>query len=558
MRRLILCSAPDDFDPGRDILLGPWCLHHRQADLDLKGLALEPDPFATPAELKKASDLSAAHGAGLVPDLAKSLNEANRTSHSVGFWRMLLANWLVGCVQVAYERQARIDSALKKYGSTPLAVELMPRDVQWHFTDSMDYYSRGAQGLDYNHWLLSRLLETRLPRAWSAEYRTGCVKIRGNDPGTCFSESLGNAPGRARCQGVYGMRRRHSALLSLLLALKPALPVAPAQDRPRPEAGEIEWSCDIKAVVRASLPEIFLHLDSFGFGKTKVRPGKCRVIGPVLYFKEEDKVHLAQCREAGERIICTQHGGGYGTTLAHPSAAEVEYAQDAYITWGWDRHNDYPGRFLALASPFLSSLRNKYRQQTSELVLVGTTAPLLPFRLQSTSQPLQRLGHRREKVRFLQDLEPNIFSRVRYRFHPLEITALEDRGFFARRFPDLAFCEKDLHARILGCRLLVLDHPGTTLSMALAANIPFVAFWDDASWPMCEQAEPYFRALREAGAFFETGAQAAAKVNAIWDHVQDWWREATIQEARLNFARRYARTSAFWLWQWAKTLWRFK
>jgi len=106
------------------------------------------------------------------------------------------------------------------------------------------------------------------------------------------------------------------------------------------------------------------------------------------------------------------------------------------------------------------------------------------------------------------------------------------------------------------CKLLALDHPVTTLSVALAANVPMVGFWDNKAWVMCRQAILYFEALQKAGVFFETGKAAAEQVNKVWDDVQGWWMQSEIQEARNAWCYQYARTSKLWWRDWMRVLWK--
>ena len=85
---------------------------------------------------------------------------------------------------------------------------------------------------------------------------------------------------------------------------------------------------------------------------------------------------------------------------------------------------------------------------------------------------------------------------------------------------------------MLACRLLVLDHHGTTMLEALAANVPTVMFWTREAWPLTPESEALLDVLARAGIWFGTAEEAAAKVNQVWEDPVSWWRSAAVQDAR--------------------------
>ncbi len=72
---------------------------------------------------------------------------------------------------------------------------------------------------------------------------------------------------------------------------------------------------------------------------------------------------------------------------------------------------------------------------------------------------------------------------------------------------------------------------------------------------MCLQAEPFFDNMKKVGILWETGHQAAQKVNEIWDNVDEWWNQPKIQKARKEWAWNYARSNKNWRRDWIKAIW---
>ena len=58
-----------------------------------------------------------------------------------------------------------------------------------------------------------------------------------------------------------------------------------------------------------------------------------------------------------------------------------------------------------------------------------------------------------------------------------------------------------------------------------------------------ESAIPYYQLLVDAGIVHLTPESAAHKVNEVWSDIQGWWSQSEVQEARIVFCERYAKSS---------------
>jgi putative transferase (TIGR04331 family) len=77
----------------------------------------------------------------------------------------------------------------------------------------------------------------------------------------------------------------------------------------------------------------------------------------------------------------------------------------------------------------------------------------------------------------------------------------------------------------------------------LSQNIPTLAFWQNDFDHLRDSAKPYYQLLVDVGIVHFSPESVAAKVNEIWNDVEGWWSESTVQEARKQFCNRYARVS---------------
>ena len=262
------------------------------------------------------------------------------------------------------------------------------------------------------------------------------------------------------------------------------------------------------------------------------------------------------CVESGGQIITTQHGGNYGNEKVYSLVSETEYAQFKFVSWGWIHQEDYSLNAYPLPSPYLTKYENRHNQKNNDLIFVGTRVHLFNYRYDSHPQPLEQLTYLKNKKEFFLGLDKKIFKNSLYRPYLSSTNGcLNDDSYILKYFPTLKIVKGELHPQILSCKIIILDHPGTTLNIAMAANIPMIGFWDKKAWAMCRQAIPFFDELEQVGIIFETGEEAAKKVNEIWGNVQEWWNQPEIQSARKSWCYQYARTSKTWWLDWIKFLW---
>lgn len=560
MKRLFLSQITDDFNPEQDIVLGPWCFIDKE-DIypEWESLPFEPDIFSNPEDLAEASRVTCAFANNLVTPLSAQLNQQNGAGYSDRFWRLMLLPWLITLVQTSWFNLHCVQQFIEKYKDEQISVELISDSVDWEFKDTLDFLYRGTLNPLFEHWLYSRIVEILCPPSWITIYVKKDVEYKEViNQNVSWKRAIYNKiVANLRCKSVCGIGPIASIFWSIFLSIKPKrFRNRNTIDGCELLTNEIKWPFDFRKIIEKTIPLCFQNLKSIDCGTVRAKQGKFHLISPLIYYNESDKFRLGLSIEKGENLILTQHGGNYGNARAYSFPSEVEYKQHSFFSWGWTDQEDYPGNIKALSSPYLSKVCNKHKPKSQNLILVGTRAALFPLRLHSAPQPLQNLSYRRNKVQFLKSLTPNIFKETFYRPYFNDYGSLKDKSYFKKKFADLRICGGKLNLQILKCKLLVLDHPGTTLNIALAANIPMIGFWDKKAWSMCRQAVPYFEALENAGVLFQTGQDAAKKVNEIWDDVEGWWNQEQIQKARKDWCYQYARTNKFWWWEWTKELWK--
>ena len=217
-----------------------------------------------------------------------------------------------------------------------------------------------------------------------------------------------------------------------------------------------------------------------------------------------------------------------------------EYSQHAFITWGWKQQTPLLGNFIPLPHAQTSALHGAHREADKKLLFVGNGMELFPYRLDSRPNPMQFVEYRNMKARFLSALPPEVLAHASYRPYFDVPAALSDWPWVQERFPTVERCVGSLDAAMLSCRLMVLDHHGTTLNLAFAANTPLVVYWDPRAWELCPEGEALLDLLRGAGIWHPTPEEAAVGAARIWPDARRYWQSPLVQSARLRWCEQFA------------------
>jgi len=559
VRRILLSTIPDDFNKEKDILMGPWCFYGKEHIYsNWESLKFEDDPFKNIDEIAHHAKITTDFANAYINKLSNMLNQTNNTNHSVKFWRLITFPWLLTLIQTTWERQCRVNNFIKKYKDMPIELNLLKNNISWRFSDTADFINNGILNPVYNEWLFSRLLESKIPPIWKIKWEEKSfskarIVSRERKLKHKLLEFYSN---HILSSTVYGIGRIEAIFWESLLYLKSLLKSEYSEEiSEKYNNVDLKWNLNWEDLVSTTLPELFRDIKRFEKKNNSKKTNRLFMVGPVLWYNEKIKFKLAYHVENGGKIIVSQHGGNYGNAKVYPFPSEIEYKHFTFFSWGWNKQENYFGNIIALPSPYMSKFNNKHKKKNDKLVLIGTRAHLFSYRLDSVPQPLEQIYYRNAKRKFLLRLRENIFNSTLYRPYFNDIGSLKDQSYFEELFPNMGILKGNLHKQILKCKLIVLDHPGTTLNFAIAANIPIIGFWNGKAWAMCRQAEPFFSNLKKAGILWETGHQAAQKVNEIWDNVDEWWNQPKIQKARKEWAWNYTRTSKHWRRDWIKAIW---
>ncbi|MDK9723673.1 MAG: hypothetical protein OEL88_02210 [Sterolibacteriaceae bacterium MAG5] len=576
-RRLILGKVPADFDFAVDIPAGPWCFLDHPADFDQwSTYAFVPD---IRADLSHETSLTAfatcmEYRDRFFPLLRNRLNAENGLDYSESFWRELLDYWLITYIQILFVAQHTAQGLVDQYGDLDLTVELSPNCACEQFRDTEHFIEGTVDNLDFFVWAVSRFLEVIAPNRWCVGYeethgprmdsrsRMGDVRTWGRNWARRLWQRLLVlvAP---RCIGVYSLSGWRLIVVSALLSLKPAisrvvLPRLTVPEGVRPAAKPVPLFGHLgdgrmMDIIYQGLPGSFRRIRSLPDLGWRIRPGKLRILGNRIVSSDSLKKSAALAREGGEFLIGCQHGSGYGD-LDLPPTAIVEFALDAFITWGWAYHPRYACRYLPLSTPHLQKI--VHRQASRDILFVGLLIPLFYPRIEGSYGKDIVIRYVRDKIRFLEALHTGLRGRVLYRPHLYPHT-MNEIPYLQAHFPSLRILTRRPEEELAKCCMAVIDNPSTMFYQALSANVPTVAYWQRDLYQMHSRAATLYDDLRRAGILFEDAEAAAAHINAISANVSVWWQQPHVQEARARWCNEYALSRPDWFRTWTQSLWNF-
>ena len=560
MKNLVIGYIPDNYSPDTYLVLGPWSFFKNQKLL-YNDATFEPDPYQSVNELKSDAIQAESLTKYLLRICVKKLNILNNTNYSTNFWRVLIMPWLSTLVQITIERHRRISNLLEKYPDQSFSVELVGHKNNWKFFNTLDFIYAGVLNVYFNEWLFEKIIKHHPKKErFHITYIDRNVPNQGKRRKIDILLHLKNIKNKLinifPVSSVYGIKFIEAPVWELLLKIislrkKDYIPkIINSNNHSFDQLDKVLNIVDFESLIDETIPKVFQKIPM----KLKSIKPRRLLIGPKnLFYNEVNKLKIARHAEAGSKIIGSQHGSMYGTTNINPFLASVEYVYDGFITWGWENHSEYKCKTIPLSSPHFNK-RVWFKENS--ILLIGTHSPLFNYRICSVPQPADIIDGAKQLAIFISFLNKKSKSNLVYRPYLDNHLCFNTKKFISSIYKNINIEKRSIKRRLYKAKLVVIDNPGTVLHQRMARNLPTLAFWNENMWGLSKQAEPYFKALREAGILFHNERDAAMKVNEIWNNLSGWWEQPHIQKAREEWSWQYARYSKHWRWEWIKALWK--
>ena len=545
---IVLGNMPSNASPKTHIASGPWCFYNQEQKFkDWENtFTFAPEPLTNIDLLEKAAKQAQTLCIAIIPKLKEFLSQSSSLPDS--YWYTLLTPWAINMAKLIVERTYRVEAMISQWKDHSLTIQLLPKTCKFYFEDEASFVLHGSLGVTFNHWLFSRLLENICPTTWNKQYLPSVEEIFKNHKNTNLISNVKSKLKSVHLKLLFPKLKGISIWQAIFFSLA-LLNNNSKQDNSidltsyikDSENTSLKLLCNPFDLFKSVIPNSILNL-SHPTKIDKCSKSHLRVASVVSYEDANYRQKLAIWKAQGNRLAYIQHGGNYGQVRFGCDIPIVEYNQHAFFTWGWDNHGKEKGNFIPMPYPQLSKIADLYTQKTNDLLFIGTEMSIYPYRLDSHPSPLQTLDYRHKKQIFLENLSDRILQNCLYRPYFNIPGTFTEAPWIKDKFPNLKISKGNLLPQMLGCRLLVIDHHGTTMLEAMAANIPMILFWNEKAWPLTDKCNEYLKLLKGANIWFSNPIDAAKHINYIWDNPISWWNSQNIQNIRQQFCKNYAFT----------------
>jgi hypothetical protein len=558
IKKLWLCDSPVTFNPKKDILLGPWCIDGKEFEYsNSNNFNFPPDPSASITEMKMDEEISKNFADSYLLVLTEKYNKLLGTNYSSKFWRIITMPWLLTLCQCTWLKQKIINDFIKKHKNERIEVDLIDNSIEWNFRDTYDFIYNGIQSKKFNHWLYSRLIEKKIPSNWDVNYiklenkefkkvNAGSIKVK------IYNYLILLFP----ILSIKGMPIIKGFILQLLLFSKNLFKLKKQNlisNNYNFKKSKIDWNLDWEDLIDRTSPLCFFSIKK---KKLSAKTNKYRIeCGSNLYYNEPLKYKIALEFEKGTQLILSQHGGVYGTAAVHSLVNSIEYSvAKKYLSWGWNNLSYNNNPIIPIPSPYLSKFN--YKRVNDKVIFVDSIKNIFHKRINSLPQPNDCYNQRDFNYLFITSLDKKILKKFYYR-PALSYSGggqIVDSSYCQYYYPELNKIKGDLHKESMKCKILILDGPNTTFSIALSNNIPVIAFWDPLSNAIDENALPFFNELKKQGIIHTNPKMAAKQLNCVYKDVDIWWNNPILQKARKNWVNNFAKKNENWFKSWVNLI----
>lgn len=555
------------------IFLGEWCRLYDRKHIWQSMDAIVAAPYGL-GQVHKNADYAEArlNEEKLFTILCDALNKYHGTKHGSRFWKIILGHWLHRYVDVILNRVRTLELCLQTHqlsGTTAFSDEcytLAPQDsyaairafndARWNGAlyvrilnllgvagcpvevisgDTSEGFRWSAARLENN--LIKRILK------WGYRHVRKLVGFLVREGDAFVINSFLPRKEELMFQLALGQMPQLWSSPKLLREKKPDRAVR--QSLSAQIAGRSDDS--LATVLRAMVFELMpvSYLEGFADMIESVQqlpwPKKPKFIFTSNNFDTDEvfKLWAATKVESGFKYVTGQHGSNYGTyRYMYPSIEEA--TADRFLTWGWtDGLPQHTPAFIFKTA----GRKAEACDPDGGLLLIELHAGLM---LSTWDVTAEFNAYFKDQQNFIEKLQKLIRKHLTVRLHHEHTNFKWSEENQWREFDStikLDTGSSNIGKLIKKSRLIIHSYDSSGILETLSQNIPTLAFWQNDFSHLRGSAKPYYQLLVDAGIVHLTPESAAAKVNEVWDDVEGWWTQDSVQEARKRFCDRYGKVS---------------
>jgi len=564
---IFLVTTADErtWDVNRKIVfLGGWCLRYDRKNIWNQLNSEIAPPYGLELNVKlKNIELSESMQSSLLPSIVKVLNNHHNTNHSLNFWKIIIGHWLKYFVDIIISRHhtlIQVNKQFKIVGSKFIelsASSFIPTNTldmlnllkldAWNSTLDLRVI-QNTDELKFSTTLISEL--TSNSRTFHKVDQNhikidilSCIKqlcnffVRSSEP--FIISSYLPMWQEIKLQLSYGQvpkfwrnSQHHSENVDPDVLLRKRLTKQILLDE------DNVFTRLVFELMPICFLEGFANLSSQVKNTNWPRKPKFIFTSNDFAFNETFKLYSALCQERGTKYFIGQHGNNYGTNRFLVTNVE-ESTSDFFLTWGWQNQNES----ILPAYVFKVAGLRVENDKKGDLLLLE-----YPYedRLTTWDTDREHQIYFDNLLLFIGLLDEKPFKHLKVRLHYESATnSFNSKQRLIESFPAIRieYWEQPILQQYKNSRLAIFSYDSTGILETLALNIPTIAFWQNGFDHLNETAKKHYQLMVDAGIFHLSPESIAETINTIWEDVDSWWRQDSIQFARKTFCEQYARTS---------------
>jgi putative transferase (TIGR04331 family) len=501
----------------------------------------------------------------LLKDLSKQLNQIHNVNYSIRYWRILIGPWLGYFIQALFDRWISLNNALKDYDVERCYVlDKNPNSV-------IPYDMKNFVGLfvddKWNEYIFGLLLKYSKANEIdifpvNEEINEPLIdKIE--SPDITFKNIIKNIISRFN---VFISRQKDyffiSSSIPLISQIKLQLKLKQIPSfwfSPKLEYVDIDWhqrkwamenSVSIDKFIEVACHLIpsqipIAYLEGFSILKDCVDKlswprNPSAIFTSNAYIDDEVfKAWTAENTESGTPLIIAQHGGRFGMTpFAFYEDHQLNIA-DKFLSWGWN----YPKNTKIKPFGNIKLLNEQLKYNSNgNAIMIEMSLPRYSYHLYAVPISSQLLSYFNDQYNFMNELPSPIRKQVLVRLDKNDY-GWDHKKRWENEFSDIKIDIGNTAIKKLleNSRLCIATENGTSYLETLAWNMPTIVFWSEEYWELNHNVIPYLDLLSDVGIFHKTSESAAQKVIEVWDDIESWWSNESLQKARKIFCENYSR-----------------
>ena len=501
--------------------------------------------------------------------MGEHLNRIHATNFSAKNWRVILGPWLIAFVPALLDRYKSIQVALKDSASEKifiaschLKLDEAPNEMNDFLKELIDPSWNERLYLQIIHEMKASALIFDLDQSNSTDAvarKPAVSKHETNLLKRIFYRGM--ARNKHAFSTTYispGVLRRLQISLKQLPLTLPQIPLPVFEtdftarqsklweikfDRTTVPKKYTKFISLLERMIPMYIPKSYLE----GFKFIQQLPSnhnwptsvKTIVTATAIYNDEVFKIWAASESEKGAKLILAQHGGNYGTSLFHSREEHELSISDKYLTWGWRKEGF---RNIEPIGNFRNNNKT-FKQNISGKALIGLTQgnDYASF-LQSTPVSAGQWDiYQENQLDFIQKFSPDFSSNLRVRLYPSRPNS-QLRSIWQKRFPEVTLDKAGItfEESLRAARIYIGTDNNTTWLNTLNSNFPTIVVMNPLFWEVRPEAEPFFFTLEQVGIFHRSTTSAAAHLESIWGHLEEWWMSELVQNSRLKFTNQFS------------------